>query len=78
MKDIVKAITESKYDTEATFPSWCDFIAIDIESETLEFYKIADIRDEKLKKLKVGESYKDVQNELIWVCITDLEALKEK
>ena len=78
MKDIVKAITESKYDTEATFPSWCDFIAINIESETLEFYKIADIRDEKLKKLKVGESYKDVQNELIWVCITDLEALNEK
>ena len=78
MKDIVKAITESKYDTEATFPSWCDFIAIDIESETLEFYRIADIRDEKLKKLKVGESYKDVQNELIWVCITDLEALNEK
>ena len=78
MKDIVKAITESKYDTEATFPSWCDFIAIDIASETLEFYRLADIRDEKLKKLKVGESYKDVQNELIWVCITDLEALKEK
>lgn len=78
MKDIVKAITESKYDTEATFPSWCDFIAIDIESETLEFYRLADIRDEKLKKLKVGESYKDVQNELIWVCITDLEALNEK
>ena len=78
MKDIVKAITESKYDTEATFPSWCDFIAIDIESETLEFYRLADIRDEKIKKLKLGESYKDAQNELIWVCITDLEALKEK
>ena len=78
MKDIVKAITESKYDTEATFPSWCDFIAIDIESETLEFYKVADIKDEKIKKLKLGESYKDVQNELIWVCITDLEALNEK
>ena len=78
MKDIVKAITESKYDTEATFPSWCDFIAIDIEKEILEFYRVADIRDEKLKKLKVGESYKDVQNELIWVCITDLEALNEK
>lgn len=78
MKDIVKAITESKYDTEATFPSWCDFIAIDIESETLEFYRLADIRDEKIKKLKLGESYKDVQNELIWVCVTDLEALNEK
>ena len=78
MKDIVKTITESKYDTEATFPSWCDFIAIDIESETLEFYRLADIRDEKIKKLKLGESYKDIHNELIWVCITDLEALKEK
>ena len=78
MKDIVKVLKESKYDTEATFPSWSDFIAIDIESETLEFYRLADIRDEKIKKLKLGESYKDVRNELIWVCITDLEALKEK
>lgn len=78
MKDIVKVLTESKYDNEASFPSWCDFIAINIESETLEFYKVADIKDEKIKKLKVGDSYKDVQNELIWVCITDLEALKEK
>ena len=78
MKDIVKAITESKYDTEATFPSWCDFIAINVFEEVLEFYRLADIRDEKIKKLKLGESYKDVKNELIWVCITDLEALKEK
>ena len=77
MKDLVKVLTESKYDTEASFPSWCDFIAIDVFKEVLEFYKLADIRDEKLKKLKVGESYKD-NDDLIWVCITDLEALNEK
>ena len=73
MKDLVKVLTESKYDTEASFPSWCDFIAIDVFKEVLEFYKLADIRNEKIKKLKLGESYKDVQNELIWVCVTDLD-----
>jgi len=78
MKDLVKVLTESKYDTEASFPSWCDFIAINIEEEILEFYRLEDIRDEKIKKLKFGESYKDVQNGLIWVCKTDLDALNEK
>jgi hypothetical protein len=44
----------------------------------MEFFALKDIKNNKIKKLKLGESYKDPQLGLIWVCITDLSALNEK
>ena len=72
----LKEILESQYDGETNMPQWCDFLEIDLYTNVITYYKLADIKDSKVKKLKFGESLK-IDNEFIWVCVTDLEALKE-
>ena len=62
---------------ETIMPNWCDFLEIDLYTDVITYYKLADIKDNKVKKLKFGESLK-IDNEFIWVCVTDLEALNEK
>ncbi len=78
MKNLIEKINENKWDDSTGIPTWADFICVNINEEEIEFYRIKDIRDEKVKKLKFGESYNDEKNELIWVCMIDVEALNEK
>ena len=76
MKDL-KTILERKDDTMVTIEPWADFLKVDLAADKIEYVAVKEVKDSKVKSLKVGESYKD-EDDLIWVCITDLSALDEK
>ena len=76
MKDKVKVLTERKDDTMVTIEPWADFLKIDLGADSIEYLAVKEVKDEKIKKLKVGESI--MIDDFIYVCLTDLEALNEK
>ena len=75
MKDL-KTILERKDDTMVTIEPWADFLKIDLSADSIEYLAVKEVKDEKIKKLKVGESI--MIDDFIYVCLTDLEALNEK
>ena len=75
MKNL-KELLERKDDTMVTIEPWADFLKVDISTEKIEYVAVQQDNDAKVKKLKVGESLKD--EDIIWLCLTDLEALNEK
>ena len=74
MKDL-RQILEAK-ETDVTIEPWADFIKIDMASGQLEYLAVKEVKDEKIKKLKLGESL--MEDDFIYTCITDLSALDEK
>ena len=75
MKDL-KTFLERKDDTMVTLEPWADFLKIDLGEDSIEYLAVKEVKDEKIKKLKVGESI--MIDNFIYVCLTDLEALNEK
>ena len=75
MKNL-KELLERKDDTIVTIEPWADFLKVDLAADKIEYVAVKEVNDTKVKKLKVGESLKD--EDIIWVCLTDLEALNEK
>ena len=75
MKNL-KELLERKDDTIVTIEPWADFLKVDLATDKIEYVTVKEVNDTKVKKLKVGESLKD--EDIIWVCLTDLEALNEK
>lgn len=75
MKDL-REILERKDDTMVTIEPWADFLKIDMGADSIEYLAVKEVKDEKIKKLKLGESV--MIDDFIYVCITDLEALNEK
>ena len=74
MKNL-RQLLEAK-ETDVTIEPWADFIKIDIGADQLEYLAVKEVKDEKIKKLKLGESL--MEDNVIYVCITDLSALDEK
>ena len=74
LKDIL--VTERKDDTMVTIEPWADFLKIDLSIDVIEYLSVKEVKDADVKKLKVGESLK--KDEIIYVCLTDLDALNEK
>ena len=75
MKNLIELL-ERKDDTMVTIEPWADFLKVDIGADSIEYLAVKEVKDEKIKKLKVGESI--MIDDFIYVCITDLEALNEK
>ena len=75
MKDL-KTFLERKDDTMVTLEPRADFLKIDLGEDSIEYLAVKEVKDEKIKKLKVGESI--MIDNFIYVCLTDLEALNEK
>ena len=75
MKNLIELL-EREDDTMVTIEPWADFLKVDIAADKIEYVALKEVKDEKVKKLKLGESLKD--EDFIWLCITDLEALNEK
>ena len=75
MKNL-KELLERKDDTMVTIEPWADFLKVDLASDKIEYVAVKEVKDSKVKNLKVGESLKD--EDIIWLCLTDLEALNEK
>ena len=75
MKNL-KELLERKDDTMVTIQTWADFLKVDLATDKIEYVAVKEVNDTKVKKLKVGESLKD--EDIIWLCLTDLEALNEK
>ena len=75
MKNL-KELLERKDDTMVTIEPWADLLKVDLAADKIEYVAVKEVNDTKVKKLKVGESLKD--EDIIWVCLTDLEALNEK
>lgn len=83
MKNLINKILESQYDTESGIPRWADFLAIDLNQDTIEYYKVKDIDNlgtpgSHVAKLKIGESYFDEKDQCIYVMLIDQSALNEK
>ena len=75
MKNL-KELLERKDDTMVTIEPWADFLKVDLTADKIEYVAVKEVNDVKVKKLKVGESLRD--EDIIWLCLTDLEALNEK
>jgi hypothetical protein len=75
MKNLIELL-ERKDDTMVTIEPWADFLKVDLGADKIEYVAVKEVKDSKVKNLKVGESLRD--EDIIWLCITDLEALKEK
>ena len=75
MKDL-KTILERKGETMVTIEPWADFLKVDIGADSIEYLAVKEVKDEKVKKLKLGESLRE--DNVIYLCITDLSALNEK
>ncbi len=75
MKNL-KELLERKDDTMVTIEPWADFLKVDLTADKIEYVAVKEVNDAKVKKLKVGESLRD--EDIIWLCLTDLEALNEK
>lgn len=76
MKNLIDLINERKDDTMVTIEPWADFLKVDLTVDNIEYVAVKEVKDSKVKSLKVGESLKD--GDIIWLCLTDLEALNEK
>jgi hypothetical protein len=75
MKNL-KELLERKDDTMVTIEPWADFLKVDLTADKIEYVAVKEVNDAKVKKLKVGESLRD--EDIVWLCLTDLEALNEK
>lgn len=75
MKNL-KELLERKDDTMVTIEPWADFLKVDLATDKIEYVAVKEVNNAKVKKLKVGESLRD--EDIIWLCLTDLEALNEK
>lgn len=89
MKDLVNKILERKNDKTCELPHWADFMCIDLNQDNIEYYTVDELHDHKsglggsiqedrIEKLKVGESYFDEKDNAIYVMLIDQSALNEK
>lgn len=72
----LKELLERKDDTMVTIEPWADFLKVDLAADKIEYVAVKEVKDSKVKNLKVGESLKE--EDIVWLCLTDLEALNEK